>query len=427
MAYTLIETVTVGAGGASSIEFTGIPQEAGADLVLKFSAQTNYSTNPSADYASVTFNSDTGTNYGNMTLYGQGETTSSFNYTGAYLRMPWFAVDAQTPFGSVKCYISNYASSTTKSISLDGVSEANQVKSYQALWASNWTGTSGISSMQLAPVQGTLFLEYTTASLYLVTTADATGANSNPTYTQKATGGTVTFSNGYYYHAFTGSGTFTPTESITADVLRVAGGGGGGSWKGGGGGAGGFITSQHALTATNYTVVIGAGGAGTNTGNNTTFTGLSNAIAGGNGGAGNNASGAGAFGGSGGGGGYASGSGGGSGSQGNNGAGGQSASSGGGGGAEFPGYTGSQSPSGGGYGGGGLVWFNGTVYAGGGGGGTNFNSAGGAGGDGGGGNGAKSGASGTAGQSNTGGGGGSLEFTGGQPGGSGIVIVRYAG
>ena len=39
MAYTLIETITVGSGGASSIEFTGIPQETGADLVVRLSAR----------------------------------------------------------------------------------------------------------------------------------------------------------------------------------------------------------------------------------------------------------------------------------------------------------------------------------------------------------------------------------------------------
>ena len=52
----------------------------------------------------------------------------------------------------------------------------------------------------------------------------------------KATGGTITTDGTYWFHTFTSSGTFTPTQSLTADMVVVAGGGGGG---GGGRGASG--------------------------------------------------------------------------------------------------------------------------------------------------------------------------------------------
>jgi hypothetical protein len=59
---------------------------------------------------------------------------------------------------------------------------------------------------------------------------------------QKATGGTVVVYDGYYYHSFTSSGTFTPLQNITCDILIVAGGGSGGFGNGGGGGgAGGLL------------------------------------------------------------------------------------------------------------------------------------------------------------------------------------------
>jgi hypothetical protein len=45
----------------------------------------------------------------------------------------------------------------------------------------------------------------------------------------KATGGTITASSGYWYHTFTSTADFTPTVALTADVLMVAGGGGGGA------------------------------------------------------------------------------------------------------------------------------------------------------------------------------------------------------
>ena len=63
--------------------------------------------------------------------------------------------------------------------------------------------------------------------------------------------------------SFTDSvGGFTPTTSLTCDVL-VVGGGGGGAGYNGGGGAGGFrISTDHAVTAQPYAVTVGAGGAG---------------------------------------------------------------------------------------------------------------------------------------------------------------------
>jgi hypothetical protein len=67
--------------------------------------------------------------------------------------------------------------------------------------------------------------------------------------TAKATGGTIYFgADGYTYHKFTSSGTFTPSQALTdVDYLVVAGGGGGGQHPlgagGGGGGAGGYRTT----------------------------------------------------------------------------------------------------------------------------------------------------------------------------------------
>jgi hypothetical protein len=80
-----------------------------------------------------------------------------------------------------------------------------------------------------------------------------------------ATGGTEsTYSSGgvnYKVHTFTSSGTFTTEASGSVDVLIVAGGGGGGAGGGGGGGGGGILYgSSYNVSAQNYTVTIGAGG-----------------------------------------------------------------------------------------------------------------------------------------------------------------------
>ena len=99
--------------------------------------------------------------------------------------------------------------------------------------------------------------------------------------TSIATGGTVTTSGDYKFHAFTSSGTFTvgSENGSNYDVLVIAGGGAGGYNESGGGGAGGLIyqTGRSLSTSTAYTITIGAGGTTSSTsnsgvsGNDTTF------------------------------------------------------------------------------------------------------------------------------------------------------------
>jgi hypothetical protein len=254
-----------------------------------------------------------------------------------------------------------------------------------------------------------------------------------------ATGGVVSYADGYTIHTFTSAGTFNVISGGEVEYLVVAGGGGGANRDAGGGGAGGMLTGTLTnVTPDTYTITRGAGGAGgasTNgadgtNGSNSTALGFT-AIGGGGGGAqGSN----GGSGGSGGGGGYtAPGSGTGTGGQGNNGGLGRVATGytgtgyagGGGGGAGGVGGN-ARGLEDGGHGGGGLqssISGTPTYYAGGGGGGGN--DSGGTGGSGVGGNGGvPSGYNATA---NTGGGGGGARSGGGTggAGGSGIVIIRY--
>lgn len=81
--------------------------------------------------------------------------------------------------------------------------------------------------------------------------------------TNTATGGEITFADGYTYHTFTreagyASGAFTPNFTGSIEVLVVAGGGGGGAQVGGGGGAGGLTyNASYAVTsgsAINYSI-----------------------------------------------------------------------------------------------------------------------------------------------------------------------------
>ena len=429
---------------AGTITFSSIPQTF-TDLMLVISARG------AADDPNGTITFNTGGTYTRRRLYGTGSATNSDTIID--FQMSSSVMTAST-FGSISIYIPNYTSSNAKSYSVDSASETNATLSYQAIVAGLWSGTAAITTINLTPYSGGNFAAGSSATLY--------GIKSIPS-APKATGGIISYVNGYWVHTFTSSGTFTPTQNLSnVEYLVVAGGGAGGEpdtggSSGGGGGAGGYRSSvvgessgggasaesRLSLTAsTNYTVTVGAGGTigggfsvdGTN-GNNSTF----DTITATGGGRGARSTGAGPVDGSSGGsgGGGASGGAGGSGTANQGRAGGTTLGitgfyAGGGGGANT---AGSPATSGGaGNGGAGLASsITGTsiTRAGGAGGGT-YNGSVATGGAGGGGNGAASNSfASTAGQANTGsgGGGGARLTTGGRMaasnGGSGIVVVRY--
>lgn len=169
MAYELIETIEVGAGGAASIEFTSIPQD-GVDLVVVLSARTSSS---GGNNFFGRFNSDTGSNYSYINLQGDGSsvrstgTSSTDRITfGDYGYVPGSTYTANT-FSSTEIRISNYTSSSAKSISQDGVGENNATAAGQNITAASWSGTAAITAFELY-VSGETFVQYSTASLFKI-------------------------------------------------------------------------------------------------------------------------------------------------------------------------------------------------------------------------------------------------------------------
>ena len=428
-----IQTVTVGAGGAASIDFTNIPQTY-TDLVVQVSGRGTGAGGEVS--ATLQFNNNS-SNYSSRWLRGNGAAASSGSDTYGtdeiYLfEMPAASATAST-FQNGSIYIPNYTSSNNKSVSVDSVSENNATTAWAYLTAGLWSNSAAVTSIKLLLQVGN-FAQYSTATLYGVTSAQGL-----------ATGGFVTQDANYYYHTFTSSGTFTPKQALSCDILAVAGGGGGGTYRGGGGGAGGVIYwASQSLTATGHTVTVGAGGGNSTNGSNSQFASLTVAVGGG---AGSNSTGS--NGGSGGGGGYDNGTAGtstqtGTGATafyGNNAgiltSGATSGGAGGGGAGAVGGNAGNLT---GGAGGIGINTYSswhtatstgvGGYIAGGGGGGGN--TSGGTGGSGGGGNGGTNAAVATDATANTGGGGGgggdqgSAPGYNGRAGGSGLVIIRYA-
>ena len=258
--YVALDKITV-VSATSSITFSSIPSTY-TDLVIV----SNFGTTASGNSVGLRFNGDTGSNY---------STTQ---------------VNAPTPFGgswrgtnqtSSTVFGSPIASGTPSTliaygtINIPNYSKNNINKSIlsrygygsgEVIGASGlWRNTNAITSITLVCV-GTTLLAGSTFELYGIL---AEGVSP----TTKATGGAVYSDSTYYYHVFGASGTFTPTQSITADYIVVAGGGGGGAYIGAGGGAGGLrstisstggggsLESALSLTAQPYTVTVGAGGA----------------------------------------------------------------------------------------------------------------------------------------------------------------------
>jgi len=162
----LVETITVGSGGAASIEFTSIPQDAD-DLLLVVSGRSTFSA--SSDVVKMEFNSVT-TGYTLKRLVGTGSSTSSSSNTFQIGAISSGATSTANTFGSSSIYIPNYTSSTAKSSSTDTVSENNATDAIQYLVANNSTTTAAITSIKVFTNSGN-FVEHSTASLYKIVKA----------------------------------------------------------------------------------------------------------------------------------------------------------------------------------------------------------------------------------------------------------------
>jgi len=157
-----IQTVTVGSGGASAIDFTSIPQTY-TDLRLVVSSRST-GTGVSTRYVAVSFNSNT-SNYSYRRVYGNGSSTGSDNGSLRIIGTIPGSTATASVFGSLQLYVPNYTSANNKSYSCDSVEENNATGAEQDLIAGLWSNTSAITSISLTSDVGN-FAEYSTATLY---------------------------------------------------------------------------------------------------------------------------------------------------------------------------------------------------------------------------------------------------------------------
>jgi len=106
-------------------------------------------------------------NYSFRQIIGNGSSVSSNSNTttSLYTAIIPAATSTASTFGNYEVYIPNYAGSTQKSTSTDGVSENNGTTAYAKLGAGLWTGTAAINAISVL-TDGTLFAQYSTATLY---------------------------------------------------------------------------------------------------------------------------------------------------------------------------------------------------------------------------------------------------------------------
>jgi hypothetical protein len=162
--YSLISSVTVGSGGASSIDFTSIPASY-TDLLVKLSIRSS----TTASDVLVNFNS-TGNNSTWLRLLGESSLSSDSGSNGATLLINMSTTDANI-FATNQMYITNYISSNNKSFSVEAAIEKNTTTgTARQLVAGLWSNSAAITSISFTGTSGN-FVQYSTAYLYGISNA----------------------------------------------------------------------------------------------------------------------------------------------------------------------------------------------------------------------------------------------------------------
>lgn len=158
-----IASVNVGSAGASSIDFTNIPQGY-TDLQLVCSLKTSFS---GAQWGQVYLKFNTSSaSFTNKNLYGNGSTASSGSdatTTGGFATTG--GSGGTNAFANNLIYIPNYTSSNNKSYSVDSAPEMNATSSLLILGANLWSNTAAINAISIVDYNAS-FVQYSTATLY---------------------------------------------------------------------------------------------------------------------------------------------------------------------------------------------------------------------------------------------------------------------
>lgn len=154
--FEYIDSVTVGAGGTSTITFTSIPQTY-KHLQIRYSGFV-------ANDAFMRFNSDTGANYSRHSLYGNGSNGSA--YSGPNETVIGFTYTASnTNPGSSICDILDYTNTSRyKTVRILNGDDQNG-SGIIMLASGNWRNTAAITSITIFEDSG-VFGQHSSFALY---------------------------------------------------------------------------------------------------------------------------------------------------------------------------------------------------------------------------------------------------------------------
>lgn len=166
--YESIATVTVGAGGSSSISFSSIPNTY-KHLQIRAIAKSNRAVY--VDDLGMRLNSDTGSNYSFHRLYGYGSGTpgadAGANQTSMNIgQIAGGTVNNSSGMGGVVIDLLEYTNTNTnKTIrALTGYDDNGQGAMQFA--SGNWRSTSAVTSITLLPLIGTTISQFSQFALY---------------------------------------------------------------------------------------------------------------------------------------------------------------------------------------------------------------------------------------------------------------------
>jgi hypothetical protein len=161
--YEAIATVTVGSGGAATIDFTSIPATY-TDLCVLLSIREETTTNWTFN---LRVNNDSSSIYSYRNIQGNGSTAESNNGSGGSVAdfIGESSGATANTFGNLMLYIPNYAGSTNKSFMTDAVGENNATLAYARMTANLWASTAAINQLYFY-ISGGDFAQYSTATLY---------------------------------------------------------------------------------------------------------------------------------------------------------------------------------------------------------------------------------------------------------------------
>lgn len=171
-----IATVTVGAGGSSSISFSSIPTGY-KHLQLRGSLQTNRASYI-VDNTMVRLNSDSGSNYGRHNVGASAATTTapeaygtgSANFAGPIPTPSSVATDRFNGFVlDILDYLDTNKNTTIRILGgydINGTAGTGSFGGCLYLSSGVWLNTAAVNAVSFTPVDGTQFTQYSTVALY---------------------------------------------------------------------------------------------------------------------------------------------------------------------------------------------------------------------------------------------------------------------